>query len=342
MKYLFLGLLAVGASACGPRVSVGDLAGDALHGTAGSSGVGGTASAPQAGGGVSSGNTGGDTGGTNTECAEMLNQPVAIQANCPDAMPTQGDSCADAVENGICVWQLRGASDSHGYRAMGCYRGLQGKVWWGEDYTSPGTGSAEDVECPKQAPQLGAACTSQNVKTCIYPTAYCECGPNLPNQWLCTGSESLAGNVSPPVEQKRLCAPNLNESDLVKDLGAKQGALWCTWYASISGILDGNPVESSHKDSPGVADSYNYRTLSTPEMTVCMADLPISMCEQNLLTQACTATVAELDDCVESIRGGWVGHGCAPLLNNPTCSGVIVQPFTDKGPQGSKCSVPLK
>ena len=40
-------------------------------------------------------------------------------------------------------------------------------------------------------------------------------------------------------------------------------------------------------------------------------------------------TLRELDDCIETIRAapdGWIGHGCAPLLEqSPSCDGVIVK-----------------
>ena len=56
------------------------------------------------------------------------------------------------------------------------------------------------------------------------------------------------------------------------------------------------------------------------------------------LRPGCTATLGQLDDCVETIRaggGGVVGHGCGPLLANPTCKNVIVQPWTPRPERGA-------
>jgi hypothetical protein len=55
------------------------------------------------------------------------------------------------------------------------------------------------------------------------------------------------------------------------------------------------------------------------------------------------ATPGQLDDCVESIRawpgGAWVGHGCGPLLSNPTCARLIVQEVPSGSP--ADCKVPV-
>jgi len=259
---------------------------------------------------------------------------------------TAGSACDDQAENELCVWQLMVLpSNTRGYRALGCYRGLTGKVWSGVDVPLGG-GSIQppDAECPHQAPALGGSCPNRtDVETCVYPTNYCECGSLLPGQWLCT--EALAGMVSPPVPVQRLCAPtSFDETQLVKEMGPKLTALWCAWDQQVGGYAD---VAVSGKDSPGVADSYAYHTLSSPELSLCLADLPSGYCSQNLDTFGfnCTATIGELDDCMETIRaaktGGWVGHGCAPLLSNPTCVGVLAQHFADKG-KASQCVVPLQ
>jgi len=261
-------------------------------------------------------------------------------------MPSSGSPCDDQVENSICVWQTNAAvANMRGYRALGCYGGLKGKIWSGIDATvSGGSMLPPDASCPRQAPKLGDTCPNRtDVETCIYPTIYCECRDIPSGQWLCT--DALAGKVSPPVEVQRLCIPAyIDETQLVRQMGAKLAPLWCAWNAQLNGAT---AVPVSSKDSPGVADSYQYQVLSTPELSLCLADLPSQLCVENLAAfgSKCSATIGELDDCVETIlavpTGGWVGHGCAPLLSNPTCAGVIVQQFTDLG-KASQCVVPLE
>jgi len=84
---------------------------------------------------------------------------------------------------------------------------------------------------------------------------------------------------------------------------------------------------------------------STPGVAACILDLPAELCVKNVRSRPdCTATVGELDDCVETILAagfsGWVGHGCAPLMSNPTCQNVIAQPISKDNP--TQCETPLE
>jgi hypothetical protein len=62
------------------------------------------------------------------------------------------------------------------------------------------------------------------------------------------------------------------------------------------------------------------------------------------LKPGCDATVSTFNDCIETIQGGnagsraVVGHGCAPLLDNTNCTGVVVMKWD---PTGSQCPLPL-
>jgi hypothetical protein len=269
-------------------------------------------------------------------------------------MPESGSACNDQAENSICVWQISDATgNSRAYRALGCYAGLQGKIWLGGDETQSGRLGPLDDGCPKQPPTLGAACptfdATQGVETCVYPADYCECSSIAPGKWLCTNA--LGGQLSPPKPALRVCAPaSLDETQQVKDMGPEPTSAWCQWLAQLTGKM----VVPTGKDSPGVADSYGYQGITTPEFKACLPLLPTDLCVKNLETRGtdCSATLGELDDCVETIlsvpKGGWVGRGCAPLLANPTCSGVIVQLLSGDAnvPSGSpdapKCVVPLQ
>lgn len=77
-------------------------------------------------------------------------------------------------------------------------------------------------------------------------------------------------------------------------------------------------------------DSYATHSINMGIQT-CMPELPAELCVMNLHARpGGTATLGDLNDCVETVRAvrhdGWVGHGCAPLLAQPTCQGVIVSP----------------
>ena len=321
--------IALIALACSSRVSVGEL------------GPGGVSA-----GGVSAGGNNGRSasndaaGAPNLACASQLDQPLSIETQCPESAPNEQDPCPNATENAVCVWQDLSTPGQRGYRALGCYLGSTGKRWSGVEWSANQPFSPIDNQCPKQAPTLGSACSTPangGVETCIYPSRYCECGPILEGQWLCDEGTGLGGSASPPIAVQPLCPPHgLDQDRRLMDLSDLERAEWCQWYAAPSGTP--RPEVSGH-DSAGVADSYPFRVLANPE--VCLPELPIALCEQNLRTQtarSCKATLRELDDCIETIRAapdGWIGHGCAPLREqSPSCDGVIVK-TTSVDPGGS-------
>jgi len=296
-----------------------------------------------------------ETGVAGKACAAKLNEaaPAVLNA-CPAAKPEAGSPCDDQAENSICVWQAGDPTgNARSYRALGCYAGLKGKIWLGGDEMQSGRLGPLDEGCPKQPPVLGATCATldamQGVETCVYPADYCECSSISPGRWLCTNA--LGGQLSPPKPALRVCAPaSFDEAQQVKDMGPNLTAAWCDWLSQLTG----KKIIATGKDSPGVADSYGFQGITTPELKACLPFLPADFCVQNLDSRGanCTATVAELDDCVETIlsvpNGGWVGHGCAPVLANPTCAGVIVQTLSGDAnlPSGSpgaaECIVPLQ
>ena len=284
-------VLSLSAAACASTVNIGDTgesgAGTSSGGAQGDAGIGGAAAGLMNGLG---------DGGAIADCADTLIQVLPpIQATCPMPIPAYGSSCEDQVENSICVWQINPQTgNTIGYRAFGCYQGLRGKIWSGIDVRSDGEVSGggdyplrpQDAECPRQAPTLGASCASaKDTETCFYPGSYCECGPNLPGKWLC--DQTVSGKVSPPVPVQRLCTPtSFDETQLVKDMGPELTALWCQWRARIAGRKE---VPVSGRDSPGVADSYQYRLLLTPEMGVCLAEPLRTSAPRTWITWAASA-----------------------------------------------------
>ena len=339
-------------AACG-QVSVGDLQErpPQLSPVGGSSGVvagaGGAASISRAGAVASSGSAelgkdaGQPTAAGGAQCSStIVEEPIV--ANCPAIAPNNGDSCADAVENGICVWQTSLESGHKtGYYAAGCYQWLAGKVWWGVTHTQNEAIYAENAECPTHAPTLGNSCSTQNLKVCVYPSLYCECGQSLKEVWLCT--DGLSGTVAPPVAIQRQCVPpGIDETKRVKDLSNAEAAAWCEW--------------SNHYPHQGPSYLFAGATRQFPtdvDLPLCVGFLSTEDCVKNLRTQPCTATLTELDDCVQTVLTNtydrtvkspvlhWVGHGCAPLLNNPTCKGIVVEPW-HMDQKADECVTPLE
>lgn len=353
---------------CGPRVSVGDLGAAGASDDAGSGG----ASASKAGssqGGANSGQGGSKvTGGGGTETSKgggpdesaggeavaeggaapgsggrpatgctTFGQPLPpVAVECPDAVPGDGDAC-DVAENGICVWQTGIVGQGNvGYEIRGCYSAPGGKEWYGVGQGNLGPVGVNPQHCPKALPEAGSSCSGHDGENCYFPEAACACGGGNPN-WQC--SENAKPNLVPrPVE--RLCVPEgLDEAKAIKDLSNDEIATWCTWYGG-----SGPRPPLSGVDQPGYATSYGsaYGHIGGK---VCMMDLPHELCVKNMqLYPSCTATLEQLDDCVESIRAwagnAWVGHGCGPLLSNTSCAGLIVQPLAENSVP-SDCKVPV-
>lgn len=315
-------------------IAPGGVAGSASMSAAGTSNLAGT-------GGLGSAQ-GGSAGGA--QCSNASAVEDSLVPSCPASPPKNGDSCANAVENGICVWQTSLQSgDKHGYYAAGCYTWLTGKVWWGVSHTQNEPFGAEDTECPPQPPSLGDSCSTTVQKVCIYPFRYCECRTDVKGVWLC--DDGLASHESPPVAVKRLCAPaGVDETKRVKDLTAQEASAWCEFSNTYAHQGASYLFAGVSRQFPGVAD-----------VPLCAAMLPVEDCVRNLRTQPCTATLAEVDDCLQTVLVGardeldaalfshWVGHGCAPLLNNPTCSGIVVEPWRKQEKlEADQCVTPLK
>jgi hypothetical protein len=260
-----------------------------------------------------------------------------LSANCPDV---PADGACDVTENAICVWQdktrdkLTGELNA-GFTALGCYAWITGKEWYGVVGAGT-TGGVNADQCPHQPPDTGSSCAGHEGQICYYPLGSSSCAVSGGN-WAFSASAKVD---SPPREIERLCPPvGIDETKQVKDLSDAEVDAWCNWYGDPSGTP--RPAVSPN-DRPGFANDYVSIYLSmASSVGVCIDELPAALCAKNLRTQPCTATLAQLDDCIETARAGfapgWVGHGCAPLIANPTCPGVIAQ----KLPQGYPgCSVP--
>jgi len=352
-------LLELGA--CGPRVSVGDLGvggasdaestggrsvdgpsqgGSQLAGQGGSkvTGGGGTeVSRPAAGApGASIAEGGAALGGDG--CPSGLTQalpPVAVE--CPEALPSSGDECT-VPENSNCVWQTGVVGKGNaGYEVRGCYSALGRNEWYGQslDQGSAGPVGVDPQHCPHALPEAGSSCSGHAGENCYFPQAACVCAGDTAN-WTCT--ENPKPNLVPaPVE--RLCPPDgVDETKAINDLSNQEVGAWCDWYAG-----GGPRPRFTGRDEPGYASTY-ATSWGHIGGEVCVMDLPFDWCMQNmLLHQSCTATLGQLDDCVESIRawpnGGWVGHGCGPLLSNTSCARLIVQAVPNSMPED--CKVPV-
>jgi hypothetical protein len=353
--------------ACGPRVSVGDLGDDggtsaggqgsasetqsggaplpvggADQGGAATGGGGVMSESGAPGGGGSEAAVAGATGGageSNRGCASDLTQFLpAVEVTCPDDKPNPGDACSVA-ENGICVWQTGVVGQGNvGYEVMGCYSASDGKRWYGASQGNVGPVGSDPQNCPKSMPEAETTCAGHAGESCYYPLAACSCADDG-DVWACT--ENVKPNLVPRVVE-RLCPPDgVDESKRIDQLSSTEVEAWCRWYASPDGA-ERPPI--SGIDPPGLA-VYYATSYTDVNFDACVMDLPFEYCVQNFATRpSCTASLLQLDDCVESVfadPGGWVGQGCGPFLTTAGCEGLIVQ-LLPEGGGPSDCKVALE
>lgn len=347
--------------ACGPRVSVGDLGTGGASNSAGAqteggSGQGGSKSAGTGGSKVTGGGgamvqTGGASlvaggaelgsgGEAAVGCPSALDQFLPpVEVTCPDELPDEGAPC-DVPENSICIFQTGIVGEGNvGYEVRGCYSSSDGNRWYGAGQGNFGPVGVDPQHCPHTSPQAGTSCDGHAGEYCYYPDAACNCASDG-DDWVCEANVK-PNRVPAPVE--RLCAPNgLDEAKPIEDLSSEEVTAWCRWYAG-----GGPRPPLSGIDTPGWADHY-ATSFGHIGAEVCIMDLPLTLCEKNIAAHpGCTATLEQLDDCMESVRAwpgdrpAWVGHGCGPFVSNQSCRGLIVQVLPDNA-QPTDCKVAVE
>ena len=345
---------------CNTRVPLGDLGGsgsgslgDDGNGGAIFFGKGGSAGRQLGGGGGGNDGKGGvslappgngpefESGQAGTTC---VGPTLDIQATCPDDLPSPGSPCDTFVENGICTWQLQ-TDTGHEYVAEGCYAWPGGKFWTVWRFEVPPSSLVNRYStCPKTPPRDGSSRITADDVECLYPFSSCKTAVALESGeriWSCGSPASSPGGL-PPLAAYRSCfPPDVDESKQVIELNELEAISWCVWSHSAS----------PRRGKSALFAANYYQVLGqgpTPATPLCMAALTTADCVNNLRSRPCTATLAEVDDCVATIeldnlpgdQKYWFGHGCAPLLENPTCTGVVVQPWLIDEPDETLQCVP--
>jgi hypothetical protein len=241
----------------------------------------------------------------------------------------------------MCVWQDE--LNRNGYTACTCVASPSGgKAWSG----CVGQGSLEygKGKCPLTQPEPQSTCNDYPASKCFYPFATCACGDSG-GTWSCTANPKPDPS---PREVKPLCLPGtFNENKQVKDLTDAEARAWCAWYVNPEGRLDPPPVLKPTDLDAAVADLYGTTWTEMAGMPACIEMLPLELCLKNLRVHPCDATVAELDECVQTFLGlsedangpGWVGHGCAPYLSHAACNQIIVRTGIS---YPDRCALPLQ
>lgn len=273
------------------------------------------------------------------DCATDLKQALPRpEVDCPAQMVNDETPC-DIPENAGCVWQLPNVEDQTiGYGIASCYATLTGKRWRNYAFSGgPGPLGVNGENCPDWFPVAGSSCAGHAGEICYYPALSCSCAVDGAS-WSCEvdpGTEGGPAYVGLPVEVKRLCPPDgIDESKQVRELSEAEIVAWCNWHGDPSGAPRPEVI-GDDRGTDGYA-TYGFNI----GYDVCLPEIPVELCVHNFhAVRQCTATLGDLDDCVETIRGGgqndrpaWVGHGCAPLLANPSCAGLVVS---------SDCVLPL-
>lgn len=352
------GLIGMSLVACGPDVTVGDLGSRAgsggvsqVGGAGGASALGGGGSAsalggaPDSGGGdsgaggVASNDAGAGSGGMGMalQCAADLMQIVpGPTVACPDDIPEELQPCElPAYAN--CIWQIGiDEPEARGYQAMGCYEYRGSKVWSGfSGSVGSGNGGVNNEQCPRQEVEPGVSCGGHEGQLCEYPTRTCLCDAAL-TEWQCELFPDVLG-LGLTQQVHRLCV-DFDESKLVKELTEQEVRDWCRW--SLSPLDQPIALELLAPTAPPY-DAADYGTIYGDLFgQVCRPVLPLDACVANFgAAPDCDATVAELDECAETlmVQKRRVGRGCEALLENPSCAGL----FALRTPNGAACPLPF-
>jgi hypothetical protein len=261
--------------------------------------------------------------------SQVVEQPTP---DCPATSPSDSFTACGIDENAICVWQT-----AAGFDAYGCYRDEGGqKVWSGNSVSAGEAGGIHDELCPHTPVPAGESCAGHEDQVCRYPSEMCVC-ERATSTWKCNEFPIAIG--SPPIELERVCSP-VDESKLLRDLTDEELDIWCRWSYSVRAGGSGGIFGPSQPPY----DARNYGSFwGGLHGNVCQPNLPPDLCARNVrLKPGCDATVRTFNDCVETIQGAGafagtvVGHGCAPLLDNSSCAGVVVM----KG-SNAECPLPL-
>ena len=248
--------------------------------------------------------------GGSEACPEPDVHPV-----CPATLPVDGTPCDYVGENGICTWQVLTANE-HEYVTAGCYAWLTSKLWWTSAPSQPYTLDQTRSSCPMTPPYCGESCKGFGGLICLYEGVQIDCSNG--NLWACLQQPPHAQPPPPgPIAQ---CPTS--EDKQVKDLSELEASNWC----DEASLILGQPA-------------YTPATRQFPAKDAapqCVPPRSFAGCVKNLRSQPCTATLAEVTNCLTTLTLGnnngeqqtaWYGHGCGPLLANQSCVGIIVQPF---------------
>jgi len=263
------------------------------------------------------------------ECApDLLHVLPRPEFECPAEIGNDMAPC-DIPENAACVWQVIDLVEQRtGYGFAGCYATLTGTRWRNYVIGEVGPAGENGEHCPDWLPEAGSSCSGHAGEICYYPAVSCSCAGDS-EVWACEPDPGMPGNPplhGLPLEVQRLCPPEgLDESKQIKDLTEAEVLTWCNWHGDPSG--EPRPEVIDDRGSDGYATwGFNIG------YELCLPQIPVELCVRNFRAlPECTATLGDLDDCVETIRGShqnerpaWVGHGCVPLLTHPSCEGLIV------------------
>lgn len=165
------------------------------------------------------------------------------------------------------------------------------------------------------------------------------------------GAAACGVTVSEPIQVDQVTASPLTATLLVKDFSAADATAWCGWYVQ-SAWHDSGPAPASLPVSdgftcPGAAGAVcgDADPGAPPPNPLCVSEISVEQCVQNLKRRPCEAPVAELDACVLSIVGDGGAGGsfacggdhCSPFRARPSCDETVVQDMT-KQPAGDPAS----
>jgi hypothetical protein len=317
------GQLEVGESEPPPESSAGAAGSDSSNESQGGSSTGGTSKGGAATGGISMSPAMGGSGGFGAGAAngaavgsggtpEPPPEEVGViqggsSEGCPEQQPATLEACVD--ESLVCGYR----TPSGNYDECDCSEVKEGELGWNcvRNFLSFGRG------CPTEKPKHGESCFGSFGSQCDYPErTTCSCSSEI-QTWECQDG-SVPDHLTHP-ESVEPEAP-------IDELTDEQRNDWCSWYTqAMTGPGFPPPADvpvdaEGYTTNSGCSFSYGFPCrASWPQLSA-------RQCAQNLALSACAAPIAELSDCIATLRSGCQPspHGCARYLEKPDCAGTIV------------------
>ena len=244
------------------------------------------------------------------------------EADCPDEPPVVDDPCPPELWGPLHNCSYHHYQEFAGPEYVGC--ACQQAIGAEEPSWSCVVFESGGVVMPE--PQAGDSCSGRYNGTTNYTSeCWCEQIDEEHATWNCSTREELLAGMR-AIEPTRPVAA----------LSAEERWDWCRWFE-----MESLPTALAPVSEDGCTFNTGFRQGTLSFNSARYPQLVASQCVANLALSSCDAPLAQLTDCVDSIRNNVPSPvGCAPYLDTPGCVGTIILKPDD--PNSEICPVRVR